>query len=122
MNTPFSSVLSAYRDRFGRPRPDVMRMLTGQQRVFTDTVSNISLLRDAALFMLAHAARQGFPVAVFAPLMGMVRLEWRLQELGAPEGSVCYIHEDQAYAPAELALVYRRPINPILVSWPVFIR
>lgn len=122
MNTPFASALSSYCDRFGRPRPAVQRLLTGQQRVFMDTVSDIPLLKDAALFLLAHAARQGFPVAVFAPLMGMVRLEWRLQELGAPEGPVSYIHEDQPYAPAELALVYRRSVNPILVSWPIFIR
>lgn len=85
MQTPFATALTAYTDRFQRrPSPDVLRLLTGQRQVFTHTVS----VKDAALFLLAHAASLGYPVALFAPLMGMVRLEWRLQELGAPEGAI----------------------------------
>lgn len=118
MQSPFPIALRRYKERFGTPPLDIADLLTGQSRRLSETVSGL----DAALFLLATAASQGWPVALFAPLMNMCRLEWRLQELGAPEGSVTYLHQAAPYVPAEFGLVYRLPIQPTLVSWPIFIR
>jgi hypothetical protein len=120
MRTPFQDALQIYTERYGRPPSrEIERMLTGRQRVFSDTVSS----RHAALFLLAHTNRLELPTVIFGPLCKMSRFERELEALGQPEGGgIPYCWERRPWIPSELALVYRSDMNPIYTSWAIWLK